>query len=187
MAIVTATALMTRTCAVSVVRFRGRNGRTYPDMRKPRHIARLAIHVKILRYHRCDRHCDSHKAVLVNTRPHHIKPRQPAPRRPPDAPLSATALGEPVDRQHPRLDGVHSSEEVFLGMQRGRGVVAQQRKEGGNRKGLIAIRYDAEIDIMVVEPEREESRHGVDGNHYENADYAGNVSVGCLSVRHVRG
>lgn len=68
---------------------------------------------------------------------------------------------------------MHAAEEVFLAVQRGRGVVAQQRKEGGNCKGLIAIRYDAEVDIIVVKPKREESCNGVDGDHYEDADYAG--------------
>ncbi|KFY95232.1 hypothetical protein V500_02884 [Pseudogymnoascus sp. VKM F-4518 (FW-2643)] len=142
-------------------------------MRKPRHIAPLAIHVKILRHHRRDRHRDSHKAVLVDTRPYDIKPRQPTPRRPPDAPLPTTALGEPVNGQHPRLDGVHGAEIVFLAVQRGGGVVAQQREEGGDRKGLVAVGYDAEVDAVVVEPEGEEARNGVHGDHYEDADDAG--------------
>lgn len=124
MATVTATALMTRTCGGLVGLHSAYRRKTYPNMRKPRHIAPLAIHIKILRHHRRDRHRDSHKAILVNTRPHHIKPRQPAPRRPPDAPLPATALGEPVDGQHPRLDGVHGAEVVFLAVQRRGGVVA---------------------------------------------------------------
>ena len=43
--------------------------------------------------------------------------------------------------------------------------MAQQREEGGDREGLVAIGYDAEVDAVVVEPEREESRNGVDGDH----------------------
>ncbi|KFY05873.1 hypothetical protein V492_08254, partial [Pseudogymnoascus sp. VKM F-4246] len=109
--------------------------------------------------------------------PHDIKPGQPAPRGAPDAPLPAAALGEPVHWQHPRLDRVHGAEVVLLAVQRGRGVVAQQREEGGDRECFVAVGDDAEVHAVVVEPEGEEARHGVDGDHDENADYAaGGVS-----------
>ncbi|KFY42728.1 hypothetical protein V494_02286 [Pseudogymnoascus sp. VKM F-4513 (FW-928)] len=141
-------------------------------MRKPRHIAPLAIHIKILRHDGRNRHRNPHKAILINAGPHDIKPGQPAPRGAPDAPLPATALGEPVHRQHPRLDRVHGAEVVLLAVQRGRGVVAQQREEGGDREGFVAVRDDAEVHAVVVEPEGEKARHGVDGDHDEDADYA---------------
>ena len=49
-------------------------------------------------------------------------------------------------------------------------VMAEQRKEGGNRKGFIAVGYGLEVDRMPIEPERKEGCGRVYGYHEENAD-----------------
>jgi hypothetical protein len=48
--------------------------------------------------------------------------------------------------------------------------VAEERKEGGDRKRFVAIGYDLEVDRMPVEPEGEERGDCVYGYHEEDTD-----------------
>ena len=50
--------------------------------------------------------------------------------------------------------------------------MAEEREEGGYRKGLVAVGYDFEVDRMPVEPERKEGGDCVNGYHKEYADDA---------------
>jgi hypothetical protein len=48
--------------------------------------------------------------------------------------------------------------------------MAEERKEGGDRKRFVAIGDDLEVDRMPVEPEGEERGDCVYGYHEEDAD-----------------
>ena len=139
-------------------------------MSKHGRIAALAVPVKVLRSDGADSHCDSDEAIVVYPDPDDIEPRQTALRRAPGAPLAAAASREPVQRPHPRLDGLHVTEIFLLVVQRGCHVVAEQGEEGRYREGFVAIAYDLEVYRVPVEPEREEGRRGVYGHHEEDAD-----------------
>lgn len=150
---------------------KGRGRDTYPNMPKHGRITTLAIPSMILRHHRRDCHSHSHKAVMINPNPDDVKPRQPAPRRPPGTlPVPATALGHPVHRPHPILDGLHLAKVLLLQMQVGRDVVAHQTKKGADGKGLVAVAQNLEVDGMVVEAQAQEGGAGVDGHHEQDAD-----------------
>ena len=106
----------------------------------------------VLAQHGRNRHGHAHKAVVVHPDPDDIEPRQPAPRRPPGAlPVSTTALGEPVNRPHPVLDGLHLAEVLLLRVQVGRDVVAHQTKKRTDGEGLVAVAEHLEVDGVVVE------------------------------------
>jgi hypothetical protein len=107
---------------------------------------------------------------VIDTNPNDIEPSQAAPRGPPRAPLSAAALAEPAQGPDPRGDGVHLSEVFLLRVEVGPNVVAQEREEGGYRKGLVAVADDLEIDGMPVEAQRQQRGYGVDGDHAEDAN-----------------
>lgn len=103
---------------------------THPNMPKHRRVATFAIPSMILAQHGRNRHSHSHEAVMVNANPDNVKPRQPAPRRPPGTlPVPTAALGHPVDRPHPILDGLHLAKVLLLRVQVRRDVVTHQTEE----------------------------------------------------------
>ena len=48
--------------------------------------------------------------------------------------------------------------------------MAEERKEGGDRKRFVTIGYYLEVDRMPVEPEGEEGGDCIYGYHEEDAD-----------------
>lgn len=123
----------------------------------PKHgrITTLAVLSMILGQYRRDSHGHSHEAVVVNPDPDNVEPRQPAPRRPPRTlPVPAAALGHPVHRPHPVLDGLHLAKVLLLRVQVGRDVVAHQTEEGADGKRLVAIAQDLEVDGVIIKAQR---------------------------------
>ena len=55
-------------------------------------------------------------------------------------------------------------------MQIRRDIMTEQGKETRDRKSLIAIPEDLEIDGLLVEQVRKETDDGVDGDHQEDTD-----------------
>lgn len=126
--------------------------------------------MKVLCHHSRDGHRNAHKAVVVDADPDDIEPRQTTLGRAPRPALTTAALGEPIQRPDPRFDGPQLAKEVLLRVQIRRRVVAEERKEGGNGKGLVAVRHDLEVDGVPVPLDLAERGDGVDGDHEEDAD-----------------
>lgn len=143
---------------------------TYPNVSKYRTVGALAVLFKILRDDGGNGHGDADKAVVVDADPVNVEPGQAALGGAPRAALAAAASGEPVEGHDPGLDGAHLAEKVLLGVQVGGDVVAEEGKEGGNGKGLVAVGYDLKVDGLAVPLDLKKRRDGVDGDHEENAD-----------------
>lgn len=77
----------------------------YPNMRKERTQGALAIDFVVLCHNSNNRHGDTYEAVMIDTNPYDIEPRQAAVGCPPRALVSSTAFGEPVHWSHPGLYG----------------------------------------------------------------------------------
>lgn len=137
-----------------------------------------------------DRHEDANEAVLEDTSPDnlgdamlsiavvgqedewaYIEPCQATSWCPPNAGLSSPQFLNPGDRHDPRF-GCYGAKVIFLFMEIVGQVMAQQGKEGGDSKSLIAVAEDFEIDAMSVVSVREPGDGGINGNHEENADNA---------------
>lgn len=138
-------------------------------------VGALAIAVVFVRHNGGDGHGNTNEAVVVDSDPDDVEPGETADGRAPWPPVASAALLEPVERPYPFFDGMQFPEELFLRVEVGRGVLAQQSKEGRNRKGFVAVGNDCKVDGLVVVSQLEEGRGGVDGNHEEDADDAGEV------------
>ena len=142
-------------------------------MRKKGAVGALAVALKVL----CDdgrhRHGDADEAVVIDADPDNVEPRQAVARGPPGATLAAAALSEPADGPNPGLDGCHFAEVVLLIVEVGGDVVAHEREEGRDGKGLVAVGQNLEVDGVPVEAQREPRRRGIYGYHEEDADDAG--------------
>lgn len=78
--------------------------KTYPDMSKDGAVRALAISVKVLCYNSDDGHGDTYEAVLVDTNPNYVEPRQSRFRRSPATALATATLSKPVHGYNPRLN-----------------------------------------------------------------------------------
>lgn len=143
---------------------------SYPYMPKDRTVGALAVSVMVLRYDGRYGHRNANKAVVVDTDPQDVEPGQTAFWHPPYPSLSTTALGKPVDRHDPRLDGMQLPEENFLAMQVGGHIMAQECEEGGDGEGLVTIGYYLEVDGMPVPLELQVGRDGVYWDHEQDAN-----------------
>lgn len=83
-------------------------------MCKQRTIGGLAISAKVLRNSSGDCHGNPDNAVLVDSDPGDVEPRQAALGTLQRPALATATESEPVHRPHPILDGVHIAEEVLL-------------------------------------------------------------------------
>lgn len=69
--------------------------------------------------------------------------------------------------------GYCSPEIVFLLVQIGRNVVAEEGEEGSNGESLIAVTDHFKVNIVGVEEVRQEGDDAVDGQHEDNTDDTG--------------
>lgn len=82
----------------------------------------------------------------------YVEPGQAALRSPEEALFHAScARLQPVDGQDPVLDRPQSPEVLLLLVDVGRDIVAEQAKETGDRKGLVAVAQHLEVQRMSVE------------------------------------
>lgn len=137
-------------------------------MCKDRRIRRFAVSLEVLSDHSRNSHRNPNKAVLVNASPDDIEPRQA---RTGCSEQTTAASLEPTRRPNPRFR-LNATEVILLCMEIRRNIMAQQRKEGGNRKGFVAFGHDLEVYRVPVVPEGQERGHGVDGYHEEDSDDA---------------
>ena len=148
---------------------------THPNVPKDGAVGALAVSLKVLGHNGRDGHGNSDEAVVVDADPDDVEPRQAALGRAPGAPVAAAALCEPVEGPNPGLHGAHLAEEVLLRMQVRGDIVTDEGEEGGDGKGLVAVRDDLEVDGVPVPLDLEVSRDGVNGDHKEDADDAAAV------------
>jgi hypothetical protein len=141
-------------------------------MSKDGAVRALAISVKMLRHNGDDGHGNTYEAVLVDTNPNYVEPRQPRFRRSPTTTIPTAALGKPVQGYNPRLYRLQLAKELLLLMKIRSHKVAHEGKERCNGKGLVRFADDLVVYSMPVKPKREEGRCRVYGYHKEDSDDA---------------
>lgn len=124
-----------------------------PDVSKYGRVRGCTISPKILCNYCGNCHSNPNEAVLVNPRPDDIEPRQTTSRCSPAASLSTTAFLKPVHWPDP-WSRFNTPEVILLFVQIWGDIVAEERKERGNRKRFVTFVDDIEVHCVPVEPER---------------------------------
>ena len=116
----------------------------------------LTVPLEILRDNGGDGHEHPNETVMVDADPVDVEPGQTALRGAPRTPFTAAALPKPIQGPDPGLDGLHEAEVLFLFVEVGGDVVAEEGEERGYGEGLVAVAHDLEVDGMPVIAQREE-------------------------------